>query len=191
MLPGFTADRVLDHEWSAYRHVPRCHRSCGRCDAAANRKSFMARSGCLARTRAKCAGICACRSAVAVRPMCPDLWRSVRRIGRSRNAAKRLRRCDRTKERDTCRRTERTLSMSLPGFSAAAALNQGSRTYLGASAAPAAAGVQPARTFFSASCSPVASDYNWHCTVRWGYGSCRGSSTVYADGQVESEYSCA
>jgi hypothetical protein len=81
--------------------------------------------------------------------------------------------------------------MSMPGFSAQAVLDKVSGIYRGASGHDSAkARVEPARDFMSASCSEVSSDYNWHCTVRWGIANCRGSSTTYADGSYETEYSC-
>jgi hypothetical protein len=84
--------------------------------------------------------------------------------------------------------------MSMPGFSAQAALSQVSRTYrIVGGHRSATAGVEPARAFLYSHCTPPSdrAGINWSCEVRWGIANCRGSVEVYADGQIEEEHSCA
>jgi hypothetical protein len=84
--------------------------------------------------------------------------------------------------------------MSMPGFYAQAALGKVSRSYRVVCGHYAAtAGVEPARAFLYGHCTPPSerAGINWSCEVRWGIANCRGSVTVYADGQIEAEASCA
>ena len=80
--------------------------------------------------------------------------------------------------------------MSLPGFSAPAALNQGSSIYLAASGPPAPAGVQPAMRV-SCHCNGPDPDINWSCICRWWVSpTCGGYSESYSDGTSESNHWC-
>jgi len=80
--------------------------------------------------------------------------------------------------------------MSLPGFSAPAALNQGSGIYLAASGLPAPAGVQPAMRV-SCHCNGPDPDINWSCICRWWVSpTCGGYSQSYSDGTTESDHWC-
>jgi hypothetical protein len=65
--------------------------------------------------------------------------------------------------------------MSLPGFSASAALNQGSSIYLAA----------------SGHCNGPDPDINWSCICRWWVSpTCGGYSQSYSDGSTESDHWC-
>ena len=76
--------------------------------------------------------------------------------------------------------------MSMPGFSAQAALYRGSSTYRAASRHHSAPAAVQAAMRVSCHCTPVANDYNWSCTCRWWWSStCGGYATTYADGQQE------
>lgn len=80
--------------------------------------------------------------------------------------------------------------MSLPGFSAPAALNQGGSTYLAASGPAAEGGVQPAMRV-SCHCNGPDPGINWSCICRWWWSpTCGGYSESYSDGTFESDYRC-
>ena len=80
--------------------------------------------------------------------------------------------------------------MSLPGFFASAALNQGGSAYSAASGPPAPAGVQPAMRV-SCHCNGPDRDINWSCICRWWVSpTCGGYAESYADGTTESDHWC-
>lgn len=79
--------------------------------------------------------------------------------------------------------------MSLPGFSASAALTRSSRIYR-AGSVPAPTGVQPAMRL-SCHCNGPDPSINWSCICRWWVSStCGGYAEVYADGTVDSNHWC-
>ena len=80
--------------------------------------------------------------------------------------------------------------MSLPGFSAPAAVNQSSSIYLAVSGHPAPALVQPAMRV-SCHCNGPDPDINWSCICRWWVSpTCGGYSQSYSDGSTESDHWC-
>jgi hypothetical protein len=82
--------------------------------------------------------------------------------------------------------------MSLPGFSAQAALYQVNRFYRAATGIHSAtAGVQPAM-MVSCHCNGPDPTINWSCTCRWWVSpTCGGYATSYSDGTSESDHWCS
>jgi hypothetical protein len=80
--------------------------------------------------------------------------------------------------------------MSLPGFSAPAALQIGNSGYFAVSGSAVPSGVQPAMRI-SCHCNGPDPTINWSCICRWWVSpTCGGYAQSYADGTSESDSWC-